>query len=161
MKACDLMTRRLGLGLIAIALLLTFAVPSCGQYEDDRFVNLTLALDARVVPAETKEISYYIIPNIVYDENDVEITLECDTFMPPDAISVFEYDDFFVETNFVEVHPLSQIYISIPKVPVGRHIFYIEALGETPDPLACGCGDGMIEAGKKTQIRIRMITDCI
>lgn len=147
--------------LLTLGLVVALLLQACGQSEEVRFLDMTLSLESRDIPEETEKIYYYVLPNIVPDGSGGETSLDCHTFMGTDAVSVFDYDEFFVRRGDEEVDPLSRVDIPIFKLPVGRHIFYLEALGSTNDPLACGCGEGQIEAGEKTQVRIRMVTTCL
>jgi len=120
----------------------------CGS---DEPASLTLTLGPRVLPADTVQVEVYVLPAVVLKK-----TITCELFVGPRATeNIEDYTASLVVPKQSEpLDPAVESAISVTGLPEGTLFFVIIASNNIGNPLAKGCGSGLIERGKKTIIPI-------
>ncbi|MFC1654934.1 hypothetical protein ACFL2F_03920, partial [Myxococcota bacterium] len=86
-------------------------------------------------------------------------TIHCETFFEePDRKSVSEYSSDIIDSKTID---FSESVIAVRDLGEAVYIFYVEALAANYDILTCGCGEAEIEKGRKVNVPIRLVTDCL
>ncbi len=144
--------RRL-LALVTLTLCACLAL-SCGG-DDPGGIGLDLHFSPRDLPADADKLRYYVLPSELTDGSPAA----CEDFMGTDAEKSI-YVQQYTTRGDVDVDGQADITISILDLPQDELLFYVEALNQTLDTIACGCGQGEIKDGEKTFIPIRLVDDC-
>jgi hypothetical protein len=141
---------------VGLLLLAVFGFGACGG-GDDRFSSLELTLRPADLPGDTFRLTVYILPSIVSIGGSDE-AIACDLFVGPKADKqIYDYSDHLVSApTSVPINPLEETAVSLKGLPEGLLVFVIEALDESSNLLAMGCGKGQISRGEKTFIPIFM-----
>ena len=128
---------------------------SCGM-DDLSQQSFTINFSPRDLPAGTAYIRYYVLTV----QSKAGGTIDCDTFFVDPRESVGAYAADTVDFSTVAFSATEGSAIVIKDLPEGDYVFYIEALDDVRTTLTCGCGEGEIEKGKKTNIPILLVDDC-
>ena len=129
---------------------------ACGS-DDIASQGFTLNLAPRDLPAETRFIRYVVLNAQIKAGG----TIGCENFFEDPRESVNDYPSDIVDRATVDFTPGGENAISIKDLKEGDYVFYVEALDGNHNILTCGCGEGVILKGKKTNIRILLIDDCV
>lgn len=147
-------TRVLAIWLAVSAALL---LPACGT-DDLGQQGFTINFSPRDLPAETRFIRYYVLTV----QAKAGGTIDCDNFFVNDPRErVGDYSSDRVDFGTVAFSSSDGGVITIKNLQEGAYVFYVEALDDDRNTLTCGCGEGEIVKGVKTNIPIRLIDDCI
>lgn len=137
---------------LALALALVLGA-ACGG-ENYGGISLSLEFQPRDLPQGTTTIRYYVLP---YDLDDGS-QAACEDFMGAQATkSVLDYT--LIKYGEQQVSSTEPVTLTVADLEEGTLMFYIEA-ASTSQVLACGCGQGQVQKGKKVIIPIRLVTDC-
>lgn len=150
--------RSLAIALAVAAVGAAVSTAGCGGDEAYARRSLKLTFDQRELPENTAKVRYFVLPGILSDQTEID----CFNFIgddPPDKI--YDYSAEFVDRATVDVDAtLGRAEVIIEDLPEFLLIFYVEALDAGTNVIACGCGKGTIEAGKKEIIVIRLVEGC-
>jgi len=150
--------RVLLVALVAAMVCAAVSTAGCGGDEGYAQRDLELTFDQRELPEGTAKIRYFVLPGILSDQTEID----CFNFIgedPPDKI--YDFSAEFIDRATVDVDAtLGRAEVIIEDLPAYLLIFYVEALDAGTNVIACGCGKGTIEAGKKKIIAIRLVAGC-
>lgn len=139
-----------------LALIIPLATSTCGL-DDLSGQAFYLNFSPRDLPAETAYIRYYVLTV----QTKAGGTLDCDNFfVNTPRESVLDYPNDRVDFGTVDFSPSEGGVITIGDLKPGAYVFYVEALDSGRSTLTCGCGEGEIVKGAKTNIPIRLVDDC-
>jgi hypothetical protein len=142
--------------LLLLLLLLPLATSTCGP-DDLSDQAFELNFSPRDLPTGTKFIRYYVL-NV---QTQAGGTLDCDNFFVNDPReSVSDYPNDTVDFGTEAVSATDTAVITIKNLEEGAYVFYILALDDNRSTISCGCGEGTIVKGSKTDIPIRLVDDC-
>jgi hypothetical protein len=131
-------------------------VSACGS-DDLANQGFTLNLSPRDLPAETRFVRYVVLTAQIKAGG----TIGCENFFTDPRESVNDYPNDIVDRATVDLSPGGEDAISIKDLDEAAYVFHVEVLDNGHNILACGCGEGVIQKGKKTNVRILLIDDCI
>lgn len=135
-------------------MLLTAA--SCGTDDLSR-QGLAINFAPSYLPAGTAYIRYYVLTV----QSQSGGTIDCDNFFINDPReSVGDYAADTVDFGTVAFSATEGGVIVIKNLEEGAYVFYVEALDDNRSILTCGCGEGTIVKGEKTNKRIYLVDDC-
>jgi hypothetical protein len=142
--------------LLLLFLLIPLATSTCGP-DDLSDQNFELNFSPRDLPTGTAFIRYYVL-NV---HTHAGGTLDCDNFFVNDPReSVSDYPNDRVDFGTESVSATDTAAITIKNLEEGPYVFYVEALDINHSTISCGCGEGTIVKGSKTDIPIRLVDDC-
>ena len=149
MKTCVLT-----LWLVVSAALL---LPACGT-DDLNQLGFTVKFSPQDLPADTAYIRFYVLRANL----QVGGTLECEAFFTDDPRQrVSDYANDIIDTKTINFAETEEGVVSIQGLNAAAYVFYVEALASNYNILTCGCGEGEIVKGVKTNIPIRLVDDCL
>jgi len=142
--------------LLLLFFLISLATSTCGPADlSDQTFELNFS--PRDLPTGTAFIRYYVL-NV---QTQAGGTLDCDNFFVNDPReSVGDYPNDTVDFGTEAVSATDSAVITIKNLEEGPYVFYIEALDDNRSTISCGCGEGTIVKGSKTDIPIRLVNDC-
>ena len=124
----------------------------CGQADVAQQVEFLFG--PRALPDGTAKIQYYVLPSVLSDGSSAV----CEDFTGPDRKRPLSYNQDIVVFGEEAVDQAGATTLVIGLEP-GSYMFYIEARSASAC-LAYGCGEGAIEAGKKTYVTVRVVEGC-
>jgi hypothetical protein len=120
--------------------------------------GLAVNFSPRDLPGDTAFIRYYVLRSNLQAGG----TINCETFfVGPDRKRVSEYANDIIDTRTIEFSQTDGGVVVIKDLNEETYVFYVEALASNYDILTCGCGEAEIEKGKKSNIRIYLVDDCL
>jgi len=144
------------LSTLCVSLVIS-GVISCGQDDGIEGISLSMTFSTRDLPAETTSIFYYVLKYQLGDGS----TAACEDFMGSEAPKgVLDYPGDTEESGMEDITPNGDLTLTITELPEGILMFYLEAVNQSGNTIACGCGQDEIIKGKKTIVPIRMVEDC-
>lgn len=151
------MLRAMPLLTAAIFGWLALGLGACGADDEYSSIDMTLSFSPEAMPQDTARLSVYLLPSLVVN-NGVEEAIDCGLFVGPTrSKEIYDYSSFLLKTPIQQYFdPVNATAVSLKDLKEGLTIFVIEALDDSSDLLAVGCGKGQIERGKKTFITIFM-----
>lgn len=140
---------------IGLALFMLFAA-SCGT-DDMSEQGFSINFSPRDLPTGTAYIRYYVLTA----QSQSGGTIDCDNFFVNEPReSVGDYTADTVDFSTLAFSSTEGGAVVIKNLKEGAYVFYVEALDDVRSILTCGCGEGEIEKGKKTNIPILLVDDC-
>ena len=130
---------------------------SCGM-DDLSQQGLAINFSPRDLPAGTAYIRYYVLTV----QSKAGGTIDCDNFFVDNPReSVGDYAADTVDFGTVAFSATEGGAVVIKNLPEGAYVFYVEALDDMRSTLTCGCGEGAIVNGGKTNIPVLLVDDCL